>query len=154
MSKTKSDQIMALYDGVRTTKQIAEIVGCRPEYVRVVARQRKGSGSSEIDLRYRASPLWRACWQRSNVRRNKGSVAAANKAKYVVVRRTADDAAASKAAKAVYDAARLMGRSVKEAKAAASAVRQRVLRQTCDMEAANRAYREAYRKAALMEAAE
>lgn len=53
MSKAK--QIMRLYDGKRSTREIAAIVGCRPEYVRVVARQRKGKGASEIDVRYLAS---------------------------------------------------------------------------------------------------
>ena len=52
---TKSAQIMKLYDGRRSTREIAEIVGCLPEYVRIVARQRKGKGQSEIDARYDAS---------------------------------------------------------------------------------------------------
>jgi hypothetical protein len=42
---TKADQILSLYDGKRSTKEIAEIVGCLPEYVRVAARQRKGRPS-------------------------------------------------------------------------------------------------------------
>lgn len=54
MNKTK--QILSLYDGWRTTAEIAEIVGCNPGYVRVVARQRCGKGLSEIDIRYRKSP--------------------------------------------------------------------------------------------------
>lgn len=54
--RTKSEQILALHDGKRTPREIADIVGCRPEYVRVVARQRRGSGMSDIDRRYVASP--------------------------------------------------------------------------------------------------
>lgn len=54
---TKAEHIMSLWDGKRTTGQIARKVGCLPEYVRVVVRQRKGRGMSENDRRYRQSPL-------------------------------------------------------------------------------------------------
>jgi hypothetical protein len=54
--QTKSARIMKLYAAGKTTREIADIVGCRQEYVRVVARQRKGGGMSEIDRRYEASP--------------------------------------------------------------------------------------------------
>jgi hypothetical protein len=54
---TKAQQILALYDGHRTTTEIAEIVGCGTAYVRTVARQRKGSGRSAHDRRYLASDL-------------------------------------------------------------------------------------------------
>ncbi len=50
-------EIRELYDeaGSLTTKDIAEIVGCSPEYVRVCARQRiTASGRSAIDDRYYA----------------------------------------------------------------------------------------------------
>lgn len=57
---SKTQRILGLYDGVRTTKEIAEAVGCLPEYVRVVARQRMGQAESDIDRRYRYSPLGRA----------------------------------------------------------------------------------------------
>lgn len=56
---TKSSQILSLYNGIRTTREIAVIVGCDPAYVRVVARQRMGGAESAIDLRYRTSPLGR-----------------------------------------------------------------------------------------------
>ena len=52
------DQIMALYDGKKSTREIADCLGCRIEYVRVVARQRKGQGYSSNDLRYNAK-IWR-----------------------------------------------------------------------------------------------
>ena len=48
---TLAAEILALYDGERTTREIANALLCRPEYVRVVARQRRGS-TSEIDERY------------------------------------------------------------------------------------------------------
>lgn len=61
---TKASQIMALHKQGKTTRQIAEAVyglqpDCMPKvvdkymaYVRVVVRQRKGSGRSEHDLKY------------------------------------------------------------------------------------------------------
>jgi hypothetical protein len=50
---TKAQQILKLYKaGNRTTGEIADIVGCHQAYVRVVARQRRGIGYSEIDKRY------------------------------------------------------------------------------------------------------
>lgn len=61
---TKSAQIMKLYDGKRSTREIAEIVGCLPEYVRIVARQRKGKGRSEVDDRYHHSEKGAARQQR------------------------------------------------------------------------------------------
>jgi len=57
---TKAEHILSLYDGKRSTSDIAAIVGCRPEYVRVVARQRKGTGYSDIDRRYVSSTLFRS----------------------------------------------------------------------------------------------
>lgn len=51
--KTKAAQILELYArGDLTTAQIAERVGCLPEYVRVCARQRKGTGKSNADKRW------------------------------------------------------------------------------------------------------
>lgn len=61
---TKSEQIMSLYDGTRTTTEIAAIVGCNTSYVRVVARQRKGRGVSDIDRKHRASDSGRERWKR------------------------------------------------------------------------------------------
>ena len=57
---TKAQRIMKLYNGVRTTAEIAKIVGCDAAYVRVVARQRRGCGQSEIDRRYASSALGQA----------------------------------------------------------------------------------------------
>ncbi len=64
---TKKEQIMALHKQGKTTRQIAEAVyGLKPDcmaktidkymaYVRVVTRQRKGSGRSEHDRKYMES---------------------------------------------------------------------------------------------------
>jgi hypothetical protein len=35
-----------------TTRAVADLVGCGTEYVRVVVRQRRGNGVSDIDRRY------------------------------------------------------------------------------------------------------
>jgi len=63
---SKSARIMALDDGQRTPQQIAALVGCLDSYVRVVLRQRKGGGTSEIDRRYRQSELGKATSKRQN----------------------------------------------------------------------------------------
>ena len=50
---TKAERIRALYEiGEYTTREIADVIGCRTEYVRVVARQRKGGSFSEHDAAY------------------------------------------------------------------------------------------------------
>ncbi len=49
---TKADQIRKLDNGKRTTRQIADAVGCDTGYVRVVLRQRINGGFSDIDVRY------------------------------------------------------------------------------------------------------
>lgn len=50
---TKSARIRALYAEGKSTREIADIVGCGTSYVRVCARQRI-NGLSESDIRYRA----------------------------------------------------------------------------------------------------
>jgi transposase-like protein len=50
---TKSDRIRALYAEGKSVAEIAEIVGCRPEYVRVAARQRAGGKRGVADVNYR-----------------------------------------------------------------------------------------------------
>lgn len=54
---TKAAKILALYAQGKSTRDNAAAVGCDPAYVRVVARQRKGTGRSDIDMRYLTSPL-------------------------------------------------------------------------------------------------
>ena len=44
----KKQRILRLYDTKRTPNQIAEIVGCRPEYVRVLARKRKARAEQTV----------------------------------------------------------------------------------------------------------
>lgn len=51
---TKAAEIMRLYAEGLSTSEIAKAVGCKPEYVRVVARQRKnGHGYSKAERTYR-----------------------------------------------------------------------------------------------------
>lgn len=56
---SKAARIRALYAEGRSTREIAAIVGCRPEYVRVAGRQRK-HGPAPADQRYRVSPKGQA----------------------------------------------------------------------------------------------
>ena len=60
---TKSEQILALYDGVRSCKEIAAMVGTTDSYVRTVARQRRGH-MSDADRRWGESALGRATMRR------------------------------------------------------------------------------------------
>lgn len=66
---SKKERILRLYDGQRSTREIAKLVGCLPEYVRVVARQRKGGSYSVADLNYRtrASARQRAAYQAGSI---------------------------------------------------------------------------------------
>jgi hypothetical protein len=69
----KASWILDLYDGKRTTREIADMVGCSDAYVRVVARQRGPSGISDIDRRYVSSNLkrikdWQVKYQRNRYR--------------------------------------------------------------------------------------
>lgn len=49
---SKASRIRELYAQGLGTREIADRVGCRIEYVRVAARQRKDGNNSEIDTRY------------------------------------------------------------------------------------------------------
>ena len=49
---TKADRIRKLYASGLAVKEIAEMVKCRPEYVRVAARQRADGKRSAADLRF------------------------------------------------------------------------------------------------------
>jgi len=46
---TKADRIRTLYAAGKDSKEIAELVGCHPDYVRVAARQRVGGKSRPCD---------------------------------------------------------------------------------------------------------
>ena len=64
---TKAKQILALYERAlgtmpehKLTGYVAAKVGTTPSYVRTVARQRLGRGTSESEQRYMQSPLGKA----------------------------------------------------------------------------------------------
>ena len=65
---TKSEKILELYAQGLSTRAIAEIVGTSDSYVRVVARQRKGSKQSENDRRYCTSERGRRKRAASNAK--------------------------------------------------------------------------------------
>lgn len=51
----KAERIRNLYaDGLLTVNEIAALVGCSPEYVRVAARQRAGGRPSKAQLAFEA----------------------------------------------------------------------------------------------------
>jgi hypothetical protein len=120
---TKADQIRALYaTGRLSTSEIAERVGCRVEYVRVCARQRKNGEVSEIDRRYTTSPLGKMTRQR----REDECESAARRAYYAALEQTADMKAANAAARRASAAARDRGASSYEVQLIAMRVRARV----------------------------
>jgi hypothetical protein len=119
---TKADQIRALYATGLSTSEVAERVGCRTEYVRVCARQRKDGGASEIDKRYTTSDLGRLTRQR----REDECESAARRAYYAVLEQTADKAAANAAARRASAAARDRGASSYEVQLIAKRARSRV----------------------------
>lgn len=51
---SKATRIRQLYDqGIFSTREIADFLGCSIEYVRVCARQRKNGANSEADKKWR-----------------------------------------------------------------------------------------------------
>lgn len=69
---SKAAQIRKLYAQGLGTREIAGIVGCSPEYVRVAGRQRNNrlGGLSPADIRWRAkNPEKVAYWQGATARR-------------------------------------------------------------------------------------
>ncbi len=102
---TKSEQILRLYDGKRSTSEIAAIVGCRSEYVRVVARQRV-PGGHDANKEY--------------IRR----IAEASKV-------LGDRQAARRARSAAYRAARASGLSISEARSRGGGAYTNMMRKTC-----------------------
>lgn len=115
---TKAQRILSLYAKGLSTSEIAARVDCLPEYVRVVARQRKGKGQSEIDKRYLASPLGSATRRKLDER-----MAPYHTAYNQILRDTVDPEIVNVAARRAYRAARKAGKSLEEAKAAASCAR-------------------------------
>jgi hypothetical protein len=121
-----------------STGQIGKACDCRPEYVRVVLRQRVDGGVSEIDKRYLASPLGKIQRQRL-LARLEGKRAAYDGA----LRATGDLEFSNNVAREVYRLARLEGASAYEAKLQAWNVRVTALRKTGDKTAASEAYKAA-----------
>lgn len=119
-----------------TTGQIGAACDCRPEYVRVVLRQRVCGGASEIDKRYLASPLGKAQRQRLLAR-----IEPKRAAYDATLRSTGDREFSNTVAREVYRLARLEGASTYEAKARAWHVRINALRKTGDKTAASDAYK-------------
>lgn len=142
---TKAETILALYaKGTMSVKEIAEKVGTSPEYVRVVARQRNGSGLSDIDRRYRTSSLGKATMAKFNESR-----AAARRAYYKTLYDLVPPKTRVRVFADAYRAARLSGLTVSEAQRAGTAAVKRVAAsKMSSREAARRAYAAAIEVAA------
>ena len=141
---TKSAQIKQLYDGVRTTREIADIVGCRPEYVRVVARQRQGNGISEIDKRYMSSPLGQHAISKRYPRKR-----AYIRALRRILARTGNAALAKTEGRKAYALARATGATRQEAKDRYNRECENVLGKTGNRMLARKSARAAYHRAKL-----
>ena len=130
---TMATDILALADGKRTTRQIAERVYAeRPisdkqmAYVRVVIRQRRGTKPSQADSKYSKSRL--------------GQITYAGICAYVTsINATGNKKMAKLAQRTAYQAARKAGKSAEEANRVASRERSRVLYQTANKKAAKMA---------------
>lgn len=90
---TKAAKIMELYErGDFTTREIADAVGCAESYVRVVTRQRRGTGVSKNERRYLESALGQ-----SMKRKRQPAINAYNR----VLRKTGDHTKAREAYRAM-----------------------------------------------------
>lgn len=138
--KSKASQIRELYDGVRSTAEIAEIVGCLPEYVRIVARQRKSGGVSDIDRRYKTSEKGAKVEAQLKVGRR-----ARQRARNRILSQTADNAAVREIARLAYKKARLDGQSYGDAQRASKLARSLATFRLGDQAAARLAGSEAYK---------
>jgi hypothetical protein len=138
---TKADQIRALYaTGRLSTSEIAERVGCRVEYVRVCARQRKGGRASEIDRRYLGSDLGRT----SRMLRETDPIRAEpRKAYYRSLYETCDKARAQRKGAEAHRLAIALGASPAKAHTARTNARQIEIRRTGDRAKAREAYHQA-----------
>lgn len=130
---SKAARIVALWDGMRTTKEIADIVGCAPPYVRSVMQRHRGGGMSAGDRNYIGRP---------EVRFAKSQ---ATRAAHKVASKTGDRRRANKLATQAYRRAKDEGVSTKEANRIYNTVRKKVLYETknkdLSSEMAQRAYR-------------
>lgn len=100
---SKAARIMKLYARGYSTREIGQMVGCRPEYVRVVARQRKGNGQSRSDNAYLSR-----------------------------IRKSGNRDAARMDGRIAYDAARQSGASIKRATAMYTIAYDHTLRRTAN----------------------
>jgi len=133
---TKADRIrqIAQENPDWKTGQIGKACDCRPEYVRVVLRQRVGGGLSENDRRYLSSPLGQ------EMRRK----LAPRKSAYVRARYYSGDRSVARAkAKEAYRKARERGLSTKAASRAAGTAYTNALVTTGQTEHGRSAYAEA-----------
>jgi hypothetical protein len=121
------------------TSQIGKACDCRPEYVRVVLRQRVNSGMSEIDRRYLNSPLGIS---------SVGKRAERKRAYFSTLYKSADRQEASRVWRDTYRNAKKNGLSIVEARGRANTAYMAVIYGTADKSKA----RAAYRRQALMEA--
>lgn len=112
---TKAARIRQLLDAGMCNTMIAELVGCREEYVRTVQQRR--------------NPVRR----RQDSARNRAAI------------RTGNKDVASRSARLHYREARKAGKTVDEARLLANAARNKLLFVTCDRDAASAAYRAAKR---------
>ena len=136
---TLAAKILALNDGKKSTREIAEKVYGKATdkqmaYVRVVLRQRRGTRSSENDRGYIASSLGQAAQKRKNQK-----TVAANR----VLRETGDHARANDAWRRTFRVAKREGESRQQARRLAGRARESILRRTGDKTAARMAYRQA-----------
>lgn len=144
---TLAAKILALNDGKRTTREIAELVygkGCpekRLAYVRVVLRQRKGSCSSENDRRYLESSLGQL---------KRAAERAAKKLLYL----TGDREVARKAMRRAYKQARRNGASPIEASTISFQAYGQAMRKTGDLAEARKTYALARRQPGRADARE
>ncbi len=131
---TKAQRILALDDGIRTTREIGGIVDCDPAYVRVVLRQRKGGAQSEIDRRYMDSPLGQASRKRTYIKCSPRKMAWLK-----TIRATGNREAARVAGREAYASARAAGKSVRQANGIYALAWDGSMRATADRGKARRA---------------
>jgi hypothetical protein len=130
---TKADKIRATAKKHPdwSTTRLGHFCDCKPEYVRVVLRQRVDGGVSEIDRRYRGSDLGKATLKKRRPR---------HYAYQTALYRSGDRAAARKASKAAYAAARKRGLSRLDAEKASWRVWRDTMNKTGDLSVARQAY--------------
>lgn len=127
---TKASEIRALDNGKRSTLEISEIVGCRPEYVRAVRQRLVSGGTSRADKNYLSSDKGRL---------TRAAYVAGAMARYTSLRKTCDKEKCTAVYRQVYRAARLRGATVRQAQNLASSARETMIRKTGNQNIAKRA---------------